>query len=107
MQTVVRGLKPCKVAPCIVWPPEMHGHGRGARAYSALMKSITRTLDDKTLDAGRAYAHRHHMTLDAVVRRLLHKAIVADKQTLVSELFRMASAQPTDGTTLHGSRTAS
>jgi len=71
------------------------------------MKSITITLDDKTLDAGRAYAHRHHMTLDGVVRKLLHKAIVADKQTLVSELFRMASARPTDGTTLQGSRTAS
>src|SRR5579862_7007316 len=51
------------IAPSI----DLHGHRHGVGAYSASMKSITITLDDKTLDAGRAYAHRHHMTLDAVV----------------------------------------
>ena len=71
------------------------------------MKSITITLDDKTLDAARAYAQRHHLTLDAVVRKLLHKAIVADRQTLVSELFRMSGVKPADGKPLSESRTAS
>jgi len=32
------------------------------------MKNITLALDDETLAAGRAYAQRHHTTLNARVR---------------------------------------
>ncbi|MDP9190852.1 MAG: hypothetical protein M3P06_04020 [Acidobacteriota bacterium] len=58
------------------------------------MKNITLTLDDDTLDAGRAYAERHHTTLDALLRDLLVKAVAVDRQIAVVEMFRLMDAHP-------------
>lgn len=59
-----------------------------------LVKNITLALDDETLDAGRAYAQRHQTTLNALVRDLLIKTVVADRQAAVREMFRLMDAHP-------------
>lgn len=53
------------------------------------MKNITLALDEDTLDAGRAYARRHDTTLNALVRELLVKTVVADREAAVREMFRL------------------
>ena len=58
------------------------------------MKNITLALDDETLDAGRAYAQRHQTTLNALVRDLLVKTVVADREAAVREMFRLMDAHP-------------
>jgi len=58
------------------------------------MKNITLALDDDTLDAGRAYAQRHQTTLNALVRDLLVKTVVADREAAVREMFRLMDAHP-------------
>ena len=44
------------------------------------MKNITFAIDDKTLEAGRRYASRHRTTLNALVRDLLVRTVLADRQ---------------------------
>ena len=56
------------------------------------MKNITLALDEDTLDAGRAYAQRHDTTLNALVRELLVKTVVADREAAVREMFRLMDA---------------
>ena len=58
------------------------------------MKNITLALDEDTLDAARAYAQRRDTTLDALVRELLAKTVVADRETAVREMFRLMDAHP-------------
>ena len=58
------------------------------------MKHITLALDEKTLDAARHYATRHHTTLNALVRELLVKAVAADRQAAMREIFRLMDAYP-------------
>jgi hypothetical protein len=58
------------------------------------MKNITLALDEETLEAGRTYATRHQTTLNALVRQLLVKTVVADRQTAVDEMFRLMDAHP-------------
>ena len=58
------------------------------------LKNVTLTLDEATLDAGRAYAARHRMTFDALVSDLLVKAVVADREATVAEMFRLMDAHP-------------
>jgi len=58
------------------------------------MKNITLALDEETLDAGRAYAQRHQTTLNALVRELLVKTVVANKEAAVREMFRLMDAHP-------------
>jgi hypothetical protein len=58
------------------------------------MKNITLALDEETLAAGRAYARRHQTTLNALVRELLVKSVVADRQAAVREMFRLMDAHP-------------
>ena len=58
------------------------------------MKNITLALDEDTLEAGRAYARRHQITLNALVRSLLVKTVVADRQAAVREMFRLMDAHP-------------
>ncbi len=62
--------------------------------YTRAMKNITLALDDQTLDAGRAYAQRHQTTLNALVRELLVKTVLADRQAAVREMFRLMDAHP-------------
>jgi len=58
------------------------------------MKNITLALDEETLEAGRAYAQRHQITLNALVRDLLAKTVLADKQAAIREMFRLMDAHP-------------
>ena len=58
------------------------------------MKNITLALDDEVLEAGREYAQRHQTTLNALVRDLLVKTVVADRQGSVHEMFRLMDAYP-------------
>jgi hypothetical protein len=58
------------------------------------MKNVTLALDEETLNAGRAYAQRHQTTLNALVRDLLVKTVVADRQAAVDEMFRLMDAHP-------------
>ncbi len=56
------------------------------------MKNITLALDDEILDAGRTYAQRHQTTLNALIRELLVKTVVADREAAVHEMFRLMDA---------------
>lgn len=58
------------------------------------MRNITLALDDDTLDAGRAYAQRHQTTLNALVRELLVKTVVANREAMIEEMFRLMDAHP-------------
>jgi hypothetical protein len=58
------------------------------------MRNITLALDEETLEAGRAYAQRHQTTLNALVRELLVKTVVADREAAVREMFRLMDAHP-------------
>jgi hypothetical protein len=58
------------------------------------MKNITLALDEQILDAGRAYAQRHQTTLNALVRELLVKTVLADRQAAAREMFRLMDAHP-------------
>jgi hypothetical protein len=58
------------------------------------MKNVTLALDEETLDAGRAYAQRHQTTLNTLIRELLVKTVVADRQAAVREMFRLMDAHP-------------
>jgi hypothetical protein len=58
------------------------------------MKNITLAIDEKTLEAGRDYAERHHTTLNALVRELLEKTVIADRKAAIGEMFRLMDAYP-------------
>lgn len=70
------------------------GHMTRGSVDSQAMKNITLALDDKTLAAGRTYARRHQTTLNGLVRDLLVKAVVSDRQAAVTEMFRQMDASP-------------
>ena len=65
-----------------------------AHAYNVIMKNITLSIDEETLDAGREYAQRHQTTLNALVRELLVKTVLADRKAAVGEMFRLMDAHP-------------
>jgi hypothetical protein len=65
------------------------------------MKNITLAIDEETLDAGRSYAQRHQTTLNALVRELLVKTVLADREAAVREMFRLMDAHPGNS---HGQR---
>ena len=65
------------------------------------MKNITLAIDEETLAAGRAYAKRHKTTLNALVRELLVKTVVPDREAAVREMFRLLDAHPGNS---HGQR---
>lgn len=58
------------------------------------MKNITLAIDDETLEAGRSYASRHQTTLNSLVRELLVRTVLADRQALANEMFRLMDAHP-------------
>jgi hypothetical protein len=58
------------------------------------MKNITLSLDDETLDAGRAYAKLHQTTLNALVREVLLRTVVGDPDVGIREMFRLMDAYP-------------
>jgi hypothetical protein len=58
------------------------------------MKNITLSLDEGTLEAGRDYARRHQTTLNSLVRELLVKTVLADRNAGVREMFRLMDQHP-------------
>ena len=58
------------------------------------MKNITLALDDSTVEAGRAYAERHQTTLNGLIRDLLSRVVVADRDAVVAEMFRLMDSYP-------------
>ena len=58
------------------------------------MKNITLTLDESTIDAGPAYAERHQTTLNALVRDLLRRLVIGDRNAIVVDTFRMMDGYP-------------
>ena len=62
--------------------------------YAVSVKNITLSLDDELLEAGRQYADRHQTTLNALVRELLAKTVLADRQSVIKEMFRLMDANP-------------
>jgi hypothetical protein len=58
------------------------------------MKNLTLAIDDETLEAGRRYASRHQTTLSSLVRELLVRTVLADRQALANEMFRLMDVHP-------------
>ena len=58
------------------------------------MKNITLSLDDEIIEAGRAYAERHRTTLNGLVRDLLARAVMTDREAMVAEMFRLMDGHP-------------
>ena len=69
--------------------------------YAIYMKNITLAIDEETLDAGRSYAQRHQTTLNALVRDLLVRTVLADREAAVREMFRLMDSHPGNS---HGQR---
>ena len=51
------------------------------------MKNITLAMDEKIIRKGRAYAAKHNLTLNSLVRRLLEKTVDADSSDWLEECF--------------------
>ena len=68
--------------------------------YYVEMGSVTLAIEDEILAAGRAYAERHHTTLNRLVRDLLARTVTRDRVATVDEMFRLMDAAPgnSDGT---------
>jgi hypothetical protein len=58
------------------------------------MRNITLALDEASLEASRAYAERHQTTLNALIRDLLARTTVTNRQAVVTEMFRLMDAYP-------------
>lgn len=59
-----------------------------------MMKNITLALDEATIEAGRIYAARHQTTLNGLVRDLLARAVLTDRQASLTEMFRLMDGHP-------------
>jgi len=53
------------------------------------MKNITLSIDEDTLKAGREYAKKHHISLNALIRRLLKQTIKKESGKWIEESFRL------------------
>jgi hypothetical protein len=58
------------------------------------MSILTLALDEQTLEAGRSYAERHQITLEALVRELLVRVAKSGREATVTEMFRLMDAHP-------------
>ena len=59
-----------------------------------MMKNITLALDEAIIDAGRVYAARHQTTLNGLVRDLLARVVMTDRQATLAEMFRVMDGYP-------------
>ena len=58
------------------------------------MKNITLAIDEETLKAGRDYARRHNMSLNALIRNLLRQSVAMSSTQWLTEAFeRMDKAK--------------
>jgi hypothetical protein len=53
------------------------------------MKNVTLSIDDETLKAGRDYAKKHNMSLNALIRKLLKQSVVKSSTQWLTESFEL------------------
>lgn len=53
------------------------------------MKNITLSIDEETLKAGRDYAKKHNMSLNALIRKLLKQSVVKSSTQWLTESFEL------------------
>jgi len=53
------------------------------------MRNITLSIDDDLLSAGREYARKHNISLNALVRRLLEHAVGRKDKRVFDEMFEI------------------
>ncbi len=51
------------------------------------MKNITISVDEKVLEAGREYAKKHDISLNALIRKLLTQTVQPDSEDWLDECF--------------------
>lgn len=51
------------------------------------MKNITLSIDEDILQAGREYAKRHNLSLNALIRKILKQTVVSDSNEWLNETF--------------------
>lgn len=65
------------------------------------MKNITLSLDEKILEAGREYAKAHHMSLNALIRKLLAQTVLPAGENWLDEMLGLMDAARGDS---HGQK---
>ena len=53
------------------------------------MKNVTLSIDEETLKAGRDYAKKHNMSLNALIRKLLKQSVVKSSTQWLTESFEL------------------
>jgi hypothetical protein len=53
------------------------------------MKNVTLSIDEETLKAGRDYAKKHNMSLNALIRKLLKQSVVKSSTEWLTESFEL------------------
>ena len=53
------------------------------------MKNVTLSIDEETLKAGRDYAKKHNMSLNALIRKLLKQSVVKSSTEWLTESFKL------------------
>ncbi|MBE3575369.1 MAG: hypothetical protein IMW99_07990 [Firmicutes bacterium] len=53
------------------------------------MRNITISVDDRLLEAGREYARKHNMSLNALIRKLLAQTVLPSSRNWLDECFQM------------------
>lgn len=53
------------------------------------MKNLTISVDEKLLEAGRAYAKQHNISLNTLIRRLLARTVAPSFQGWLEECFQL------------------
>jgi hypothetical protein len=53
------------------------------------MKNITISIDEETLEAGRKYALKHNMSLNALIRKLLAQTVLSSSINWLDESFQL------------------
>lgn len=53
------------------------------------MRNVTISLEEKVLEAGRAYAKAHNLTLNSLIRKLLAQTVLPTADNWMDELFEL------------------
>lgn len=53
------------------------------------MKNITIALDEEVIKAGRAYAQKHNISLNGLIRTLLEQTVMPTSKDWLSECFKL------------------
>ncbi|MDR0662476.1 MAG: hypothetical protein LBF80_00125 [Spirochaetaceae bacterium] len=53
------------------------------------MKNITMAIDEETLNRGRKYAQKNHITFNALVRKLIDETVRIPSNNWVNETLRL------------------